>query len=78
MEKQSRTRKVILIMLGISVVCSLLCLVPFFMLGGVGLLSANRIVMGTAVRNQQIEPPAESIVQEPVENTPEEYPRRRR
>ena len=36
MEKHSRIRRIILIVLGISVVCSLLCLVPFFLLGGVG------------------------------------------
>jgi endonuclease YncB( thermonuclease family) len=68
MDKQSRTKRIILIMLGISVVCSLMCLVPFFLLGGVSMLSANRIVMGTSVRNQPIEPAAEINLPEPVEN----------
>ena len=70
MEKQSRIKRIILIILGINVVCSLLCLVPFFLLGGVGLLSGNRIVMGTAVRNQEVAPPAEIIMPEPVEIVP--------
>ena len=64
MDNNSRIRRIILIILGISVICALLCLVPFFLLGGVSMISGNRIVMGTAVRNPQ--PPAEIVLQEPA------------
>jgi micrococcal nuclease len=72
MENQSRTRRIILIIIAIGAVCALLCLVAFFLLGGVSLLSGPRIVMGTAVRNQQPAPPVEIIAPQPVENLPTE------
>jgi micrococcal nuclease len=74
MEKQSPIRRIILIVLGIIVVCSLVIFIPFFLLGGVGLVSGNRIVMGTSVRNQPVAPATEVLVPEPVEQLPTETP----
>jgi micrococcal nuclease len=74
MDNKSRTGRIILIILGISVACAVVCLVAFFLLGGVSIFSANRIVMGTAIQNQQPEPPAEVVVQEPAQNVPTEPP----
>jgi len=56
MEKKSRLRKIILIVLGVNLACSVLCLVPFFLLGGMALLSPKQITVSTVVANQ---PPAE-------------------
>lgn len=74
MENKSHTKRIIFIILGISTGCVVLGLVAFFLLGGVSMFSANRIVMGTAVRNQQTVPPVENVVQQPVENSPTETP----
>jgi endonuclease YncB( thermonuclease family) len=74
MENQSRIRRIILIVLGIIVVCSLLCVIPFVLFGSAGLISGSQIVMGTAIRNQPVAPPAEVIAPDPVENLPTEIP----
>jgi micrococcal nuclease len=74
MEKPSPIRRIILIVLGIVVVCSLLIFIPFFLLGGLGLVSGNRIVMGTAVRNQPVAPATQVIAPEAVEELPTEIP----
>jgi len=64
MDNQSRFRRTILTILGLTIACAALLLAPYFLLGRAGFRSTVQTVLNTVLRHQQ--PPVKSVSQVPV------------
>ena len=58
-QKTNRLKRILLIVVGLNVLCAVVCVVIFFVTGGLSLLNPGRIVMGTAAIRGQAPAPAE-------------------
>jgi micrococcal nuclease len=74
MSKKSRLRPIILIVLGLILVCGMVCLVQFFLLGGMAFFSPNRVSVSTVAQEQTPTTPVNISVTSLVEELTTEAP----